>query len=211
MMSYSTCYSWQNLPDLILSDIMLMVGVENIEDLHKCRQVCRNWKVMIYQMTRGKKDTIRRKAISLESSRQDKLALDPTSFPDVLPTLACLAHHGFLSRIREWELNLDMDLGLLPTHYLPSLASSIWGRVRVHPLNSCDLSPFLDSFKGEVIYIDSQFLDDEETRALERNFKPCSGSKIWINANARQISDFHSVEDRAKMLKTLNSKNASKH
>ena len=156
-----------------------------------------------------KKATIRRKAVSLDSSIQDKLALDITSFPDVLPFLISLAHHGFLHRIR--ELSLAMDLGLLPTYYLQSVASRIWGRVRVHPLNSCDLSPFLDSYKGEVIYIDSQFLDDEETRALERNFKPCSGSKIWINANARQISDFHSVEDRAKMLKTLNSKNASKH
>ena len=70
-----------------------------------------------------KKDTIRTKTESLNSSIEDKLTLDPTSFPDVLPTLACLAHHGFLSRIREWQLNLDMDLGLLPTHYLPSLES----------------------------------------------------------------------------------------
>ena len=108
-----------------------------------------------------------------------QLALDPTSFPDVLPFLVSMVHHGFVSRVR--EMSLDMDLGSLPTHYLPSLASSIWGRVRVHPLNSCDLSPFLDSFKGEIILIDSQFLDDEETRALERNFEPCYGSKIFHN------------------------------
>ena len=138
-MPSSSYYSWQNMPDLILSDIMVMVGLGNIEDLHKGRQVCWNWKVIISQMTRKKKDTIRTKAESLNSSIEDKLALDPTSFPDVLPTLACLAHHGFLSRIREWELNLDMDLGLLPTHYLPSLASHIWGIVKVHPLNNCDL------------------------------------------------------------------------
>ena len=149
MMPSSSCYSWKNMPDLIHSDIMLMVGLKNIEDLHKCRQVCRNWKVIISQMTRKKKDIIRRKAVSLDSSIKDKLTLDPTSFPDVLPTLACLAHHGFLSRIREWQLNLDMDLGLLPTHYLPSLASRIWWRVKVHPLNSCDLSPFLDSFNSK--------------------------------------------------------------
>ena len=106
---------------------------------------------MISQMTRGKKDTIRRKAISLDSSRQDKLALDPTFFPDVLPFLVSMAHHGFVSRVS--EMSLDVDLGSLPTYYLPSLASSIWGRVKVHPLNSCDLSPFSDSYKGEIILL----------------------------------------------------------
>ena len=31
------------LPDLPFTDIMLMVGLKNIEYLHRCRQVCKNW------------------------------------------------------------------------------------------------------------------------------------------------------------------------
>ena len=38
------------MPDLLFSDIMLMVGLENIESLHRCRQVCKTWneKIMSY-------------------------------------------------------------------------------------------------------------------------------------------------------------------
>ena len=32
--------AWDTLPDLIFSDIMMMVGLES---LHRCRQVCREW------------------------------------------------------------------------------------------------------------------------------------------------------------------------
>ena len=63
---------WQNLPDLIFSDIMLMMGLSVqspsmigdgcIEDLHKCRQVSQSWNVMITHMTKYKKDKIRREA-----------------------------------------------------------------------------------------------------------------------------------------------------
>ena len=35
------------MPDLLFSDIMLMVGLENIESLHRCRQVCKNWNEVI--------------------------------------------------------------------------------------------------------------------------------------------------------------------
>ena len=31
------------LPDLIFSDIMLMVGLKSLESLHRCRQVCKAW------------------------------------------------------------------------------------------------------------------------------------------------------------------------
>ena len=34
---------WLTLPDLIFSDIMMMVGLESLESLHRCRQVCSNW------------------------------------------------------------------------------------------------------------------------------------------------------------------------
>ena len=39
--------AWDTLPDLILSDIMMMVGLESLEGLHRCRQVCSKWNEMI--------------------------------------------------------------------------------------------------------------------------------------------------------------------
>ena len=35
--------AWLTLPDLIFSDIMMMVGLESLESLHRCRQVCSQW------------------------------------------------------------------------------------------------------------------------------------------------------------------------
>ena len=39
--------SWLMLPDPIFSDIMMMVGLESLESLHRCRQVCSKWNEMI--------------------------------------------------------------------------------------------------------------------------------------------------------------------
>ena len=39
--------AWLMLPDLIFSDIMMMVGLESLESLHRCRQVCSTWNEMI--------------------------------------------------------------------------------------------------------------------------------------------------------------------
>ena len=38
---------WLSLPELIFSDIMMMVGLESLESLHRCRQVCKTWNEMI--------------------------------------------------------------------------------------------------------------------------------------------------------------------
>ena len=35
------------LPDMIFSDIMMMVGLESLESLHRCRQVCTKWNEII--------------------------------------------------------------------------------------------------------------------------------------------------------------------
>ena len=32
-------YDWRMLPDLFFSDVMLMVGLQSLESLHRCRQV----------------------------------------------------------------------------------------------------------------------------------------------------------------------------
>ena len=40
---------WLSLPQLIFSDIILMVGLDSLESLHRCRQVCSAWNEMILQ------------------------------------------------------------------------------------------------------------------------------------------------------------------
>ena len=40
---------WSRLPDLALADIMFMVGLESLESLHRCRQVCRTWNEKIME------------------------------------------------------------------------------------------------------------------------------------------------------------------
>ena len=35
------------LPDEIFNEIMMMVGLESLGDLHRCRQVCKHWSKMI--------------------------------------------------------------------------------------------------------------------------------------------------------------------
>ena len=40
---------WLMLPDLMFCDIMMMVGLESLESLHRCRQVCRAWNEKILQ------------------------------------------------------------------------------------------------------------------------------------------------------------------
>ena len=34
---------WRMLPDLIFSDIMMKIVLENVGSLHRCRQVCKTW------------------------------------------------------------------------------------------------------------------------------------------------------------------------
>ena len=59
--------NWQNLPYHVFGDIMTMtmMGMESLNDLQKCRKVCKSWNVMMSQMTKYGKDTIRKKAESL--------------------------------------------------------------------------------------------------------------------------------------------------
>ena len=41
--TFQKVMAWDMLPDLIFSDIMMMVGLESLESLHRCRQVCKTW------------------------------------------------------------------------------------------------------------------------------------------------------------------------
>ena len=38
---------WTTLPELVFSDIMMMIGLRSLEGLHRCRQVCKMWNEMI--------------------------------------------------------------------------------------------------------------------------------------------------------------------
>ena len=38
---------WRTSPDLIFCEIMMKVGFDSIEALHRCRQVCRIWNEII--------------------------------------------------------------------------------------------------------------------------------------------------------------------
>ena len=38
---------WLMLPEIVLEDIMLMIGLSSPRDLDSCTQVCRTWNVMI--------------------------------------------------------------------------------------------------------------------------------------------------------------------
>ena len=55
--------AWLMLPDMIFSDIMMMVGLESIESLHRCRQVCKLWNEKIL---RGIWENQRKKKIMKE-------------------------------------------------------------------------------------------------------------------------------------------------
>ena len=38
---------WQSFPEILFSDVMMMTGLDNLDALNKCRQVCESWKQMI--------------------------------------------------------------------------------------------------------------------------------------------------------------------
>ena len=44
--------AFHTLPALIFSDIMMMVGLESLNNLHRCRQVCKTWNELILQVIR---------------------------------------------------------------------------------------------------------------------------------------------------------------
>ena len=101
MMTSSSYNVWQNLPDLVFSDLILMVGLESIHNLQKCREVCHRWNMMMSQITKQKKEVIRREAESLAEMIRVKVK-DPNKplLPEIT-TAASLAHHGLLDSLRQ--------------------------------------------------------------------------------------------------------------
>ena len=160
--------SWKNLPDLIFSDISMMV---DLEGLNKCRQVCQSWNWIICQMTKLKKDTIRRSTESLAAPIREKLNRKRAyiKLPKIL-TGASLANLGLLGSVSYLTL-VDLDLASVPTEHLASLASCVTRKVEICNVSSCDMVIILDSVKSDKLVIADQSLGSEETRALVRDME----------------------------------------
>ena len=47
MSKSSMSFNWKKLPEYIFGYIMMKVGLESMDNLHICRQVCKSWNEMI--------------------------------------------------------------------------------------------------------------------------------------------------------------------
>ena len=171
-MSYH--YNWQNLPDNIFGDIMMMVYFHKFDKrltirnreytdkiADKCRQVCRSWNWMIMQITKSKKDKVR----TFTEILVEKIGPVPPRWQII--TYASLAHHGLLGSMD--KLCLDtVDLATIPADLLASLISCSREEVRIRDVKNCDMISLLDSVQCEQLKIGTQSLSSEETLALVR-------------------------------------------
>ena len=157
---------WQNIPDLIFADIMLMAGLGSHLDLHKCRRVCKSWKVMIAQMTKYKKDTIRSRAESVADMINEKWVDHYFPLPPEITTAASLAFHGVLSSVEDMYL-MNVDLASVPPQHLTKLASIVSDTLDIDNVSNCDLGHLLGPARCYRLSI-YQSLSSEETRVLEQ-------------------------------------------
>ena len=158
---------WQNLPDLLFRDVIMMVGMDQLENIPKCTQVCRGWNVMVSQMTKHKKDTVRREAESLAARMKEFIQISQR-LPDIR-IAASLAHHELLGSVNVKILSCHvMDLASVPAEHLTSLASCVTWAVDINNVSNCDIISLLNSVKCERLYISNHSLSSEETMALVR-------------------------------------------
>ena len=78
--------AWANLPDLIFSDIMVLVGLESPESLLRCMKVCTSWNEMIL---RDIWESQSRKKIM-------KMRIEKNWGPGMLPTDEEISHAKWL-------------------------------------------------------------------------------------------------------------------
>ena len=78
--------AWLMLPDLIFSDIMMTVGLESLESLHRCRQVCSKWNEKILRYIWENKS----------NNRIMKERIERSWGPDMLPTDEEISHAKWL-------------------------------------------------------------------------------------------------------------------
>ena len=168
---------WQNLPDIILGDIVMMLGMDKLkdilEDILKCRQVCRSWNVMIAQMTKHKKHIIRRKAETLVAQTREEWVPwgeergKNIRFLTEVVTAASPAHHGLLDSVKRIYLQ-EVDLASVPSEHLASLASCVTDSLIIIKVENCDMITILDNVKTFLLGVCDQPLSTEETQALVR-------------------------------------------
>jgi len=140
---------WQSFPDHIFSDLMIIVGRENIGDFQKCRQVCKSWNVMTSQMIKRGKDVIKRTAESLDVQIREKWREEwdfhAPPLTEIL-TAASLAHQGLLGSVEGLVLE-DVDLASVPTELLASLVSCATRSVDILNVRNCDIINILDTLQ----------------------------------------------------------------
>ena len=106
---------------------------------------------MMSQMTRYKKDTLRREAERLAAQIQAKWSYQERGLPIIseITTAASLAHHGLLSSVEQMWLE-DVDLTSVPAEHLSSLAACVTWRTYVDMnVDNCDFISLLDNVKCE--------------------------------------------------------------
>ena len=92
---------------------------------------------------------------------------DDAAINDIMELMcgASLAHHGLLGSLIDLTLR-DIDLSPVPAQHLASLASCVTKWLHIENVSGCDLVSLLTSLKCHKVYIRSQRLGREETRAL---------------------------------------------
>ena len=179
---------WQNLLD-IFGDVMMMVGLDKLENIPKCRQVCQGWNVMVSQMTKLKKDTTRRRAEALVAKIRER-SINCRDQKEIV-IAASLAHHGMLGSV-SWLILYDVDLASVPAEHLASLTSCVTSYLFISNVSNCDLISILDNLQSNKLWIDSQSLSTEETQALVRAMETGVGS-VWLGYKGEVNLDVKSL------------------
>ena len=164
---------WQNLPEFIFGDMMMMMGLNSLEDLHRCRQVCQSWNVMIFAMTKYKKDKLRRKADDqavhirekwVWPQTREQWSTVPPNVPEII-TAAFLAQHGLLGSLEIIWL-WYVDLASVPAEHLASLTSCVTERFLIINVSNFNIRCILGGIKCKWLCISRHILSSEETQDL---------------------------------------------
>ena len=161
--------SFQNLPDVPDFNLQLpmMLGLDSLEDLQRCRQVCQSWNEMIQTMNKHSKRAIEKNSRSVANTIIKKWrANDYEPGPLEITTAASLAHHGLLRSVKEMWLR-KVDLASVPHEHLTKLASIVTGNIDIDEVYNCDLSNLLGPARCDGLAI-HQSLNSKETSALEQ-------------------------------------------
>ena len=166
--------SWQNLPDHIFGDIMMMINIQKIDRVlsrvfysyerqdkfaDRCRQVCRSWNLMVMHMPKHRKDTIRKK-METQINQLKQMPNSPTQS-------VSLKYHGLLDSVEQlWLWNVDLTP--IPAEHLVSLISCVTECVLIVDVRTFDIVTLLDSVQCVTLRIRRQNLSTEETWALVR-------------------------------------------